>query len=187
MTTKPHRWPLDEARGLAEALLAALAPACERIAIAGSIRRRVTFVADVELVAVPRARRDLFGELVDEPTELDLLVDELVASGRLAPRLSSAGIGAMGSKAKRLVAVKSGIAIDLFGVLPPAQWGAILAIRTGPADYSQRLVTQCKSRGLDCRDGRLVARGSGREIATPEEPDFFRACGVPYVEPWERR
>jgi DNA polymerase/3'-5' exonuclease PolX len=72
-------------------------------------------------------------------------------------------------------------------VLPPAQWGALFAVRTGPADFSQRLVTVCKHRGVDMRDGRLVARGSGRDVATPEERDFFQACGLAYLEPWERR
>jgi DNA polymerase/3'-5' exonuclease PolX len=182
-----QRFELAHARGLAEAMVRVFAPACERIEIAGSIRRCIPTVADVEIVCVPRARRDLFGELVDEPTELDRVVDELIAQGRLELRLTAAGIACNGSRAKRLRAVRSGLPLDLFGVLPPASWGAILAIRTGPADFSQRLVTLCKHRGLDQRDGRLVARGSGRELATPEERDFFAACGVPYVEPWERR
>jgi hypothetical protein len=33
------------------------------------------------------------------------------------------------------------IAIDLFIVLPPAQFGAFFAIRTGTAEFSQWLVT----------------------------------------------
>jgi DNA polymerase/3'-5' exonuclease PolX len=181
------RWPLAEAAKLAAGIAAVLSPACERIEIAGSVRRRMHTVADVEIVAIPRYRVDLFGERVDEPTELDRLVDDLVQAGRFAPRLSSAGTRHMGQRSKRLTAVRSGLPVDLFAVLPPAQFGALLAIRTGPADFSQRLVTVCKSRGLDQRDGRLVARGSGREIATPEERDFVEACGAPYVEPWERR
>jgi DNA polymerase/3'-5' exonuclease PolX len=186
-SSKGRAYPLVKAVAYALGIVRALQPVCDRIEVAGSIRRRVRVVHDVEIVCVPRARRDLFGELIDEPTALDRLVDELLEEGRLAPRLSSAGTSSIGSKAKRLLAVKSGLAIDVFAVLPPAQWGAILAIRTGPADFSRRLVTVCKERGLDCRDGRLVARGSGRELATPEEEDFFRACGVTYLEPWMRR
>lgn len=181
------RVPLARAGTLAVFLVDELRPACERIEIAGSIRRRKPTVKDIELVAIPKMSRDLFGELlVDEPTELDLLVDRLVADGRLAPRLNSAGGRCMGSKMKRLVAVRSGIAVDLFAVTPPAQWGAIFAIRTGPADFSEWLVTICQRRGLRCVEGRLVD-AQGREIPTPEERDFIDACGAQYVEPWERR
>lgn len=186
MAETGKRWPLDEAETIARSLAAYLALACDRIEIAGSIRRRATTVADVELVAIPKYRVDLFGKRLDEPTDLDRLVVDLVERERLAPRLSSAGIACMGSRAKRLVSVRSGIAVDLFAVLPPAQWGAIFAIRTGPAEYSERLVTLCQRRGLYCREGRLVDE-RGREHATPEERDFIEAVGAPYVEPWERR
>lgn len=182
-----ERVPFGRASAIAELLVERLRHACERIEIAGSIRRRKPEVKDIELVAIPKTGRDLFGEvLVDEPTELDVLVQRLILCGHLAPRLNSAGIQCMGSKMKRLTAVRSGIAVDLFAVLPPAQWGAIFAIRTGPAEYSERLVTLCQRRGLYCREGRLVDT-AGREHATPEERDFIEACGVPYIEPWERR
>ena len=54
--------------------------------------------------------------------------------------------------------------VDLFIVHPPAEWGVIFALRTGPGDWNVRLV-----------------------IACPEEADFFRALGQAWVEPWERR
>lgn len=179
--------PLDEALTVAEAIAHVLSPACTRIEIAGSIRRRVATVKDIEIVCVPRVARDLFGDVDEErPTDLDLLVDELVRAGRLAPRLSSVGIAAMGRRMKRLTAVKSGIALDLFAVLPPAQFGAIMAIRTGPAEYSKRLVTECQRHGLRCDGGSLYDTRDGAVVQTPEERDFIEACGVPYVEPWER-
>lgn len=182
-----RRWPFEKAAKLADAIAAALAPACERIEIAGSIRRRSTNPKDVEIVAVPRAARDLFGDIaVDEPHELDVHVRRLIIGGRLTPRLNSAGVRCMGPRHMRLVAVQSGLPIDLFCVLPPAQWGAILAIRTGPAEYSERLVTNCKKRGLQCVDGRLLTP-RGRVVETPEEADFIRECGLPFEEPWQRR
>lgn len=186
MSDEPQRWRLEVARTVAESIAHAIAPACERVEIAGSIRRCVTTVKDIELVVVPRTRRDLFGEILDEPTALDALVDELIAAGRFELRLSSAGTACNGRRAKRLTAVRSGIAVDLFAVLPPASFGAILAIRTGSAEYAECLVTVCQRRGLYCRDGRLVD-AAGREHPTPTERDFIEACGVPYVEPWERR
>lgn len=179
------RHPLLAARRLAECLRAELAPACERIEIAGSIRRGVPEVKDVELVAIPKTRRDLLGVMVDEPTGLCLRVDELIAEGRFAPREPRR----MGRKFKALVAVRTGIPLDLFAVLPPASWGAIFAIRTGPADYSRRLVTEARRRGRPCVDGRLVERVDGEliDVLTPKERDFILACGLSYEEPEARR
>jgi DNA polymerase/3'-5' exonuclease PolX len=56
MSTKPDtpRIPLARAVSIAETTRAALAPHCERIAIAGSVRRRRSFVGDIELVCIPR-------------------------------------------------------------------------------------------------------------------------------------
>jgi DNA polymerase/3'-5' exonuclease PolX len=184
---EPRRYPLDRARALAVQVRDELAPFCDRIEIAGSVRRRVSSVKDVELVAVPKLFRNLFGEPnLDAANELDVHVQQLILAGRLEPRLNSAGVQCMGPRHKRLVAVRSGIPIDLFCVLPPASWGALLAIRTGPAEYSERLVTVCQRRGLRCEQGRLVD-AQGRELATPEEADFIKACGEPYAEPWMRR
>ena len=45
---------LEFAQEMAEALVELLAPACERIEIAGSIRRKKPNPNDVEVVAAPR-------------------------------------------------------------------------------------------------------------------------------------
>lgn len=60
-----------EALQVAEKLVDWLAPACDRIVIAGSIRRRCDLIGDIELVAIPTPLRNLFGEPTGE-TLLDL-------------------------------------------------------------------------------------------------------------------
>ena len=86
--------------------------------------------------------------------------------------------------------------IDLF--MPErARFGWILAIRTGPAAFSNALVTprgattKSGRRGLlperyAARDGWLVERLSGQRIETPDESDVFRLLELEYREPWER-
>lgn len=193
-TAARRKHPALYALAVADALVAELAPACDRIEIAGSLRRGEREVGDIELVCIPRLERDLFGAVdLEAPTELDRVLERLEAEFRIARRLTSAGTARWGPRAKYAIAVKSGIPVDLFAVLPPAQWGAILAIRTGPKEYSERLVTTCKRRGLRCEDGRLVRPGEVRldgrdfELATPEERDFIEACGLPYLSPEQRR
>lgn len=65
-------------------------------------------------------------------------------------------------------------------------WGAILAIRTGPAEYSEHLVTVIQRKGLKQADGYVVYK-SGDRYKVPTEQSFFDACGVPFVEPRLRK
>jgi DNA polymerase/3'-5' exonuclease PolX len=54
---------IAQATVIAERVKAELAPYCERIEIAGSVRRRKPQVKDIELVAIPRqVTADRFGD-----------------------------------------------------------------------------------------------------------------------------
>jgi len=167
---------------VAENLESRFRETCEIVAIAGSLRRQERWVKDIEIVAIPRMRADLFGEPLDGPSELDAQLQSMTsAKGILEYRQPLKN----GDRYKALRHRASNLPLDLFIVRPPAQWGAILAIRTGPASFSKHLVTMCRDRGFVCEGGRL--RRGVKTISTPTEAGFFEACGVPYVEPRERR
>ncbi len=178
-----------EAHFVANELLEALGAACERIAIAGSLRRGAQEVKDVELVAMPRRATDLVGA-ANGPCLLTLTLRELAYKGKIRWRGETHPTSSTPFLEERrawfLVSLPREVRVDLFAVRPPAQWGAIFAIRTGPAEYSRRLVTVCQRKNLRCRDGRLLD-WTGRTVATPEERDFIEACGLPYVSPRNRR
>lgn len=186
------RVPLAEASALAAEAVELLAPYCERIEIAGSIRRQRQDVGDIELVCIPRmtaVQPDLFeAERGDVSAELQR-VKELIAEGVLEHRLDANGHQACGPRFQRLV--YKGFALDVFAVLPPAQFGVILAIRTGPAAFSKKLVTSRLAAGGGCmRMGQCVVEGAlmdrGKVIETPEEADFFAAIGMEVPLPWHR-
>lgn len=179
---------LSEARAFAEEWVALFRRDgdCKRVEIAGSIRRQKPEVKDIEIVAEPYLRTDLFGAPLDESSKLDLMIEKFVQLGMLKKRITSAGnVQAYGPKYKAL-ALANDVPLDLFIVRPPAQWGAVFAIRTGPGDYSKYLVTACQGMGLRCSEGRLVYPDGGT-FATPTEEDFFRGCGVPWVPPEQRK
>lgn len=179
------RLPLRAAQAVAESVVAALRPACERIEIAGSIRRRRPDVGDVEIVAVSKVVTTEPMEFFGEATRVALLPDHVTAllrSGTLAPHPERP---ANGERYKRLWIPATGLQLDLFIVSPPAQWGPILAIRTGPAEFSKRLVEALHPKGLRCEGGRVLDWG-GVTRPCPEERDFFAACGVPWTEPEAR-
>ena len=48
------RWPLRQAAALARSLVTFLEPYCDRIEVAGSVRRQKADVGDIELVLVPK-------------------------------------------------------------------------------------------------------------------------------------
>lgn len=191
-----RRVPIDAARVKAELLMHYLAPVCERIEIAGSIRRGKPQVGDIELVAIPRIyeseERDLFGEVLGEPSDrIDQALEASIAgesrhciNGQPDPWLEKLNNG------ERYVKLHDrylDIQIDLFLVRPPAEWGPIFAIRTGPAKFSQRLVTGLHVRKLKCQDGRVIETKTGKTIPCPTEKRFFKLCGLRWKEPEERR
>lgn len=62
-----------------------LGPSCTRLEIAGSLRRHVELIGDIEIVAVPKPVVDLFGEPTGK-TEVDVLLSKwpvkLLADGQ---------------------------------------------------------------------------------------------------------
>jgi hypothetical protein len=175
---------------VAQKLAAQLGPSCERIEIAGSIRRRCATVGDIEIVAIPRMRSEqgLFGPV---GTAVSLLDEHLAKFPEVYYQTRS------GERMKQLVF--EGYQVDLF-LTTPAQWGVIFMLRTGSADFSHWLVTDRQKGGgrMSCRtvnEGRVwrLVDGEGpfaipiREaMETPEEKDVFEALGVDWV-PVEKR
>lgn len=172
-------------------LLDLLTPACERIEIAGSVRRRRPEVKDVELVAIARMEERPGADLWGSPEIVDCLSERIaVLSDVLRPRAvivhrqdgTEEISHRVGSAYQALE--YAGIPVDLFIVRPPADWGVIFALRTGPGDWNTKIVTDCK------RFFRSVAGGQvlhfGKVVPCPEERDFFEAIGQPWLDPWDR-
>lgn len=199
MTT---RHPLAVAQEAAETLRDLLAPVCERIEIAGSIRRRKPEVKDIELVAVPRVDMTTATDLWGTPEPVDLLegrVSALFMESAARPDwqdgLQLREVEMVRADGSIVRTQRSGpaykallwrrIPVDLFIVRPPGtDWGVIFTIRTGPADWSQRLVTDCQRWFMRVEGGRLLHHGE--HVPCPEERDFLEAIGQEWVEPSER-
>ncbi len=189
--SESERIPLAEAEGLALEMVDLLRPVTERIEIAGSIRRRKETIGDIEIVCIPKMGEGP-ANLLGEPSSinlLDVLVDSLIVGGLLAERADRNGRTANGERHKRLT--YRGFGVDLFCVLPPAQWAVIFAIRTGPAAFSQRLVTRRNLGGLlpewaVVKDGAVYHRRTGELLPTADEDDLFKLVRIHYLAPEAR-
>lgn len=174
--------PFAQAEKLADKIITALAPGCERIEIAGSIRRKKPMVGDIEIVCIPRlVSVDLFGEV--KVSALDGVLQSLVSAGRLVRGDKD------GDKLKTFnIPAVEDLKLDLF-ITTPEAWGIIFTIRTGSAEFSKQLVTQKYKGGL-LPDDLHIAGGrvwQGNEaLDTPEEIDVFEVAGVKWLEPEER-
>ncbi len=180
--------PLSQARDVGAKFLKLIEPAVEASEIGGSVRRGAAQVKDLEIVCKPWMAPEPGTLIEGEPVSaLDDHIERLVKNA--TPLTFNQENKKNGSKYKTLIWGGS-LKIDLFCVLPPATWGAILAIRTGPGDFNKLLVTRrCYGGALPdqaiMRDG-VLYDGHGLPIDTPTERDFFAALGVPFWAPGER-
>lgn len=180
MTTKT-RFPLARALEVGQELVELLGPACERIEIAGSIRRRRLDVGDVELLCISR-----LGDTVALGTNvyLDAAVEHLLQEKVLEKRRNKAGRTTYGPLNKLLVHVASGIPVDIFSATEE-NWGMALVVRTGPAEWNIRMMDRFKERGLQGHAYGGVTQG-GIKIPCPTEGEVFRLLDWPYRPPEER-
>lgn len=186
----------DDALYVAKWLKDEMKPACGRIEIAGGVRRGKADVHDIEIIAIPlfTTIRDLFGEVVSNENQLDpilLELEELTAlkRGKGGQKFKQFEIGRWEEFA--IQRPDQPFKLDLFLVTPPASWGVQFVIRTGPADFSQWMVTKKMHGGAlpdHCyvKDGAVWDGRDGSRIETPEEIDFFGLCDLDWIEPGQR-
>ena len=158
---------LQEAYIIATRVKAELAPHCDAIELAGSIRRKMPEVNDIEIVCIPK------------PYNVGFFADGIAAVLDQWPKIR----GYLPCKAAQRM-LPEGIMLDLY-TARPENWGLILAVRTGSAEYShQVLAKRWVRRGYESINGMLTL--NGREIPVFTEQKLFDLIGLPYIKP-ERR
>ncbi len=186
---------LRAAQGIAGRLAGLMRPFCARVEIAGSIRRSSAEVKDVELVAVPRwterpgSMPSLFG---GEPERVNLLhewaVNQAAAAGVRWIKTGTPDVVDWEPKAEGKywrALVEERVKLDLF-LASAENYGLILLIRTGSAEFSQAVMTYAKHRTPYRVEGGHLRGRDGEALRTLEERDVFGALRLDYVLPRER-
>lgn len=168
---KPRR-----ALNLAEQIATALTPLCERIEIAGSIRRARPEVNDIDLVILPR------------PGQLQAIKD------RCRVRCAAVTDGPQNCIFRLPLDVHSDIQLDLFFARPasrdllasaPGNFGSLLLCRTGSKEHNIFLIEHAKRLGRVWKPYEGVFAGDTC-WAAEEESEIFTALDLPWINPEER-
>jgi DNA polymerase/3'-5' exonuclease PolX len=174
---------------VANELVSALAPFCEIIEIAGSLRRWKSQVGDIEILFVPRLesrQKDFFSK---EPINLaDEEIGRLLTNGTFAKRPSKIGVFTWGKNNKLATHLPSGIPVDLFCESDLQEWPRSLAIRTGPKEFNIQLMSTAPKNGYTAHayGESLHKIPSGERVISKNEREFIELCGVVYKEPQDR-
>ena len=157
----------------ADTIAAALRPHCERIEIAGSIRRQRPDVGDIDLVCLPNGiagREGLIARCAQTAKRVkcgeQYVVFELANGFQLDLWFAHRGGG------------------DMFAPEPP-NFGVLLLARTGSAMFNVWIAQTAKAAGLHFNPHKGILR-RGEIIASAEESDIFRALGLAFIKPEER-
>ena len=168
---------LEKARAIAEELKELLTPACERVTIAGSIRRWKPSPNDIELLCIPK-----YVEGVDL---LDQKLKWLIGTHVLEYRPNKKGSIVYGPKNKLLRHVDSGIGIDIFSTTEEC-WPVALVVRTGGKTTNKRIATAALRKGYQFHAYGRGFTTPGGEIVCHSEREVFETVGLPYQAPEER-
>ena len=140
----------------------ALEPYCDKIEVAGSVRRQRPIVNDIDLVVIPRDQRNL---------DLALMrMGNYKMSGMKIARVEM-----------------DSIPLDIYFATPET-FATLFLVRTGSKENNIRLATLAKKRGWRlAASGDGLFDETGRRIAGDTERSIYEALEVPWQEPWERR
>ncbi len=182
---------LAQAQMIAGQLVEKMAPFCETVRIAGSIRRGSPEVKDIELTAICKWEdrpntATLFSQL--EPVNLlhEYLKDfELIQWIKPGTQEIIEWPIRPGGKYWRGLLKAPTIKLDLF-LATPGNFGVIYTIRTGSADFSRGLVTYARDHTEYRVDGGDL-KYRGEVIPCPDEETLFASLNLRWIAPQFRR
>ena len=152
---------LEDAEELAREIVEHIRPHCERVEVAGSIRRKKSEVRDIDLVLIPKP----------------LLWHRIIAT---LQRTMNAEVLKRGDSIAQLTI--KGVNVDLYSATPET-WGTVLLIRTGSMTHNIKLSTIALRKGMKLSHKGLTK--DGKVIASTEK-EIFEVLDLRYRKPEER-
>jgi DNA polymerase (family X) len=154
---------LSRALPVAEEIVAALRahPAAERVEVAGSLRRLVDAVKDIDIIATAGDPAALAATLAGLP-----LVEAVESSGEAGAR----------------VRTHAGMKVDL-KVVAPDQFGNVLQHFTGSKAHNVALRESAVRRGLHVSEYGILDDATGETLRCATEEQVYERLGLPWIPP----
>ena len=158
---------LEDADKLAEAIKAAVKAHCEKIEVAGSIRRQKPKVHDIDFVVVAKSDSDWKA------------INEVLRRLRAKPNCSGNQL------IKSYVPIQNGLFQVDFYRAKPETFGIHLLVRTGSAEHNCWLAGYAISKGMRLKYSEGIIQ-NGKPIAGADEKSVFEALALPFPQPTQR-
>lgn len=187
MSSPKSKFSLADGQRIADQIVSDLSPYCERIQIAGSIRRKRPLVGDVELLIIPKIQELLqAGEFFPTVQNITYVqIDRLIVSRYFAKRIKIDGTVTYGEKVRLLTHVETQFPIDLF-FTTPACWYNLLVCRTGGKESNAMIARRALQRGSHWHMGGVGFLSHAGVHVVKSEEDVFKFVDLPFVPPEQR-
>lgn len=161
----------DRIQRIADKIKAELAPLCEKIAIAGSLRRERPIINDIDLVILPK--------------------DKAAIKTRCSHRCYLVTDG----NENCMYRLSNGLQLDLFfarGAIndmfnpQPCNWGTILLQRTGSREHNIWICDRARALGIQWKPYIGLVDADGYVIASETEQSIYEFIGLPMLMPKQR-
>lgn len=181
-----RKFPRVVALAAVRSLLPELEPACERLIVAGSLRRGKEQVSDAEILFIPKIAREKDGLFEERQVSLAALaLERLLQHGIIAKRRNKKGCEVWGEQNRLAVHLATQVPIDFF-IASHENWWNLLVCRTGPKENNIAICNAARARGMKwCPYGAGFKKGLGMVLVN-SEADVYRIAGLPYKEPQYR-
>lgn len=170
--------PLSKGRLCADRLTGWLGPFCERIEVAGSIRRGRPEVGDVDLVAIPKVLEDadMFGTVTGRRN---------LAAEAIRARVQKEGWTLSKDGADHLSWLAKTIQVDLW-FATPRTWGSVLLCRTGSAQHNIWLAERAKAKGGHWNPHHGLRIPGQAHVVSETEDAIYQALEIAPIAPHAR-
>ncbi len=180
---------LAHAQTIAQDLINLLNPFCDRIEVAGSVRRKKNIVKDIELVIIPKKEITKEGLFGDEERTIYPIDKFLWEDSRFDFRLNKDNKRMYGDKNKLLMydhQEYGWIALDIF-TADESNFTMIKFIRTGGAENNKRIALTANQLGMNLKiyESCFVDK-RGFKYQMNSEEQIYKFLGLPYLKPEER-
>jgi DNA polymerase (family X) len=172
--------PLATAEKIAAKIVYEIAPFCDQVEIAGSIRRRRPFVNDIDLVVLPKPD---FANALRERCKKRAMKVQTDGEMTLIVTLEYPPAG------------RDGLQLDIWIAKPtvkdlltttPTNFGTLFLMRTGSREHNIKLIERAKTLGLRWNPYWGVFDGHSHNLASATEQEIFTALQLDFIPPESR-